>query len=81
MKPSARRVRYFLRKHWGDKNYREFFLSYNARLKYATDAYFVPGSEYGYRKRTYDNKKGIISPLQRLRGFTKGGKEFIRRED
>lgn len=79
MKKGRDRIQRYLKRHLGSRQYREFFLSFNARGKYATDAYFVPRSEFGYRKLGYDNKKGELSPLQRVRGFKRSGKEYIRK--
>lgn len=80
MNPKRRALRAFLRRYLGDKKYTEFFLSYNAPQKYATAAYFKPGSEYGTMKPSYDNKGGQFSPLQRMRSFTKSGKEILKKE-
>lgn len=80
MEPKRRALRAFLQRVNGTKWYREFFLSHNAPQKYATAAYFVPGSEYGTMKASYDNKKGQYSPLQRMRHFTKSGKEILKME-
>lgn len=46
--------------------------------KYSTDAKFPAGLEYGEMKASYDNRKDELSPLQRRRVITKGGKEKIR---
>lgn len=78
MREENRYVRWFLRKHLGVRKYRELFLSYNAMDKYSTDAKFPAGLEYGEMKASYDNRKDELSPLQRRRVITKGGKEKIR---
>lgn len=80
MAPKNKALRAFLRRNLGNKQYREFFLSHNATQKYATAAYFKPGSEYGTMRAEYDNTKGQFSPLQRMRSFTKSGKEILKKE-
>lgn len=78
MAPKNRALRTFLKEYIGTRKYNEFFLSHNAAQKYATNAYFKPGSEYGRMRAHYDNTKGEVSPLQRMRKVTKSGKEILK---
>lgn len=78
MRSKNTHLRAFLRRNLGNAKYNEFFLSYNASKKYATAAYFKPGSEYGTMRSSYDNTKGEVTPLQRMRQFNKSGKEILK---
>lgn len=62
----------------GRRFYYEWFEAPDAFYKYATDANFIPGSEYGYKKNEY--KEGEATPLVKRRVF-RGTKEVIRNID